>query len=346
MSLCLCYSASVCGNHSNSVWSAPVQDPRVIVIDEVAVRDIDVLPNAVSAHPVDERQEAKIKLGKQLFFDGRLSRNNQVSCAYCHIPGSGFADPHPTSSGVDDLLGGRHAPTILNAAFNPAQFWDGRSSSLEEQALGPIQNPIEMAETADHLSAKLQKVAGYQQQFKEIFGAEVSLQRIAEAIAAFERTLISANSPFDKYMTGNAAAMGDAAIRGMSLFKGKARCILCHNGPNFTDNRYHNLGVPQLGPQMEDWGRYYVTGEKRDKGAFKTTTLRSVLETSPYMHNGAFLSLDYVVDFFDRGGGPNPYLSPLMKPLGLTQDEKSSLVAFLEALTGESLRLDAPDLPQ
>ncbi|WP_447977954.1 cytochrome-c peroxidase [Candidatus Nitrospira bockiana] len=317
----------------------------LVILDGIAVPDIGPLPSSVPGAVNDERSSAKIALGKQLYFDGRLSRNDRVSCAYCHIPGSGFADPHPTSAGVDDLVGGRQAPTILNAAFNPWQFWDGRARSLEEQALGPIQNPIEMAETAEHLSAKLQRITGYQRQFQEVFGAEVSLPRIAEAIAAFERTLISKNSAFDRYLAGDAKAMDEAAIRGLELFKGKARCILCHNGPNFTDNQFHNLGVPQVGRQQEDLGRYYVTGEERDKGAFKTPTLRSVLETAPYMHDGVFLTLEEVVDFLDQGGGPNPHLSPLMQPLGLTAEEKAELVAFLEALTGEPLKIEMPVLP-
>jgi cytochrome c peroxidase len=315
-----------------------------VILDGVTVPDIGPLPS--SAHGSDtERLKAKVELGKQLYFDGRLSRNNEVSCAYCHIPGAGFADPHPTSTGIGDQLGGRQAPTILNTALNRLQFWDGRATSLEEQALGPIQNPIEMGETAEHLAAKLQDVPGYRQQFKAVFGEEVSLPRITEAIAAFERTLVSANSPFDKYMAGDSKAMSEAAIRGLRLFKDKARCILCHNGLNFTDNQFHNLGVPQVGPQKQDLGRYEVTKQDRDRGAFKTPTLRSVLETAPYMHDGAFLTLDEVVEFLNRGGGANSHLSPLIKPLSLTDGDKQDLVAFLEALTGEAPKLEVPMLP-
>lgn len=312
----------------------------VVVIDGITVPDIGVMP---AGPPIHDR--AKVELGKQLFFDSRLSKNNKVSCSYCHIPGAGFADPHPTSAGIDDLLGGRQAPTILNAAFNQFQFWDGRAGSLEEQATGPIQNPIEMAETPEHLVAKLKKVKGYQRKFRKVFGADISFQRITQAIATFERTIISRNSSFDKYLMGQTAAMDESAIRGMGLFKGKARCILCHNGPNFTDNQFHNLGVPQVGPLKEDLGRYAVTKQERDKGAFKTPTLRSVLETAPYMHDGAFLTLEEVIAFLDQGGAPNPYLSSLMKPLGLTEEEKKDLVSFLEALTGEPLKIDPPRLP-
>jgi cytochrome c peroxidase len=316
----------------------------LVLLEGMEVPDIAPLPSFVSGLGT-ERQKAKVELGKQLFFDGRLSKNNQVSCAYCHIPGAGFADPHPTSTGVHDQLGSRQAPTILNAAFNPVQFWDGRASSLEEQAMGPIQNPIEMAETAEHLSAKLQAIPGYRRQFREVFGEDVSLPKIAHAIAAFERTLVSTNSPFDKYAEGDSKAMSEIAIQGLQLFKGKARCMLCHNGANFTDNQFHNLGVPQVGPQKEDSGRYQVTGQERDRGAFKTPTLRSVIETAPYMHDGVFLTLEDVVEFLDKGGGANPHLSPLMKPLALTDGEKHALVAFLEALTGGSPKIDVPPLP-
>lgn len=318
---------------------------EIIVVDGIPVPDIGPLPAPVPVPTGNVRHTATIKLGRQLFFDGRLSRNNQVSCAYCHIPGSGFSDPHPTSLGVDDLIGGRQAPTVLNTAFSPLLFWDGRAKSLEEQSLGPIQNPVEMAETLDHLVAKLQTVKGYRQQFRNVFGTEITPQGISEAIAAFARTLISTNSAFDQYSLGNKQAMSEAAIRGMVLFKNKARCILCHNGPNFTDSQFHNLGVPQVGPLKVDLGRYDVTRQERDKGAFKTPTLRSILETAPYRHDGVFLSLEEVIDFLDNGGGANPNLSPLMKPLGLTQEEKADLLAFLETLTGAPLMIEPPQLP-
>jgi cytochrome c peroxidase len=325
----------------------PLSPPsRTIVLEGISVPDIGPLPAPLPVPAGDTRHLAKIELGRQLFFDGRLSRNNQISCAYCHIPGSGFSDPHPTSLGVDDLIGGRQAPTVLNTAFSPLLFWDGRAKSLEEQTLGPIQNPLEMAETLDHLVSKLQTVKGYRQQFRNVFGTEITPQGVSEAIAAFVRTLISTNSAFDQYSRGNKRAMNEAAIRGMALFKNKARCILCHNGPNFTDNQFHNLGVPQVGPIKVDLGRYDVTGQDRDKGAFKTPTLRNILETAPYMHDGVFLSLEEVIEFLDKGGGPNQNLSTLMKPLGLTQEEKSDLLAFLESLTGAPLKIDPPQLPQ
>jgi cytochrome c peroxidase len=317
-----------------------------VAIDGMTVPNIGPLPTSVPGPSTNLNYTAKVDLGKQLFFDGRLSKNNSVSCAFCHTPGSGFADPRQTSIGVDGGVGGRQAPTVYNTAFNHLQFWDGRARSLEEQAIGPIQNPVEMAETHENVVKKLGKIKRYQQQFRAVFGTDVNLQGIAEALAAYERTVISTDSAFDKYAMGDAKAMSEAAVRGMALFKGKARCIACHNGSNFTDNQFHNLGVPQVGPMKEDLGRYEVTRAVNDKGAFKTPTLRSITETAPYMHDGAFKTLEEVVDFLDKGGGANPNLSTLIKPLGLTPEEKADLVAFLKALTGEPIKFVMPKLPK
>lgn len=325
----------------HSVFSA-----GTVTVDEMTVPDIGPLPTVVPVPATNLNYKAKVELGRQLYFDGRLSKNNAISCAFCHNPLTGFADPRQTSIGVGGGVGGRQAPTVYNTGFIPHQFWDGRAGSLEEQAIGPIVNPVEMAETHENVVKKLGKIKGYQQQFRAVFGTDVNLQGIAEAIAAYERTIVSTNSAFDKYVLGDTTAMDQAAVRGMALFKGKARCILCHNGPNFTDNEFHNLGVPQVGPMKEDVGRYSVTRQERDRGAFKTPTLRSIMETAPYMHDGVFGTLEEVVDFLNDGGGPNPNLSPLIKPLGLTQQEKADLVAFLKALTGEPITFKMPTLPK
>ncbi len=339
-------SVVVTGDRHAQASPAAEGMPGTVTIDGMTVPDIGPLPTAVPMPSANLTYQAKIELGKQLYFDGRLSKNNAVSCAFCHTPGAGFADPRQTSIGVDGKVGGRQAPTVYNTAFNHLQFWDGRARSLEEQAIGPIQNPVEMAETHENVVKKLGKIKGYREQFRAVFGTEVNLQGIAEAIAAYERTILSTNSAFDKYVLGDKTAMDEAAVRGMALFKGKARCILCHNGPNFTDGKFHNLGVPQVGPMKEDLGRYYVTRLEKDKGAFKTPTLRSITETAPYMHDGAFKTLEEVIDFLDKGGGPNPNLSPLIKPLGLTAEEKADLLAFLKALTGEPIKFEMPKLPK
>jgi cytochrome c peroxidase len=334
------------GNMSGQASPFDPSPHGTITIDGMTVPDIGPLPTVIPVPATNFNYAAKVELGKQLYFDGRLSKNNAISCAFCHNPGTGFADARQTSIGVGGGVGGRQSPTVYNTAFNQFQFWDGRARSLEEQAIGPIHNPVEMAETHEHVVAKLGKIKGYQQQFRAVFGTEVNLQNIAEAIAAYERTVLSTNSAFDKYVSGDAKAMDDAAVRGLALFKGKARCILCHNGANFTDNQFHNLGVPQVGPMTEDLGRFAVTRAEKDKGAFKTPTLRSITETSPYMHDGAFKTLEEVVEFMDQGGGSNAHLSPLVKPLSLTAEERGDLVTFLKALTGESIRFTMPSLPK
>mgnify|MGYP003424811738 FL=1 len=336
------------GAGSGSVQASPSgHAPHgTVTIDGVTVPDVGPLPTVVPIPSSNLNYTAKIELGKQLYFDGRLSKNNAISCAFCHNPGTGFADPRQTSIGVGGGGGGRQSPTVYNTGLNHVQFWDGRARSLEEQAIGPIHNPVEMAETHEHVVAKLGKIKGYQQQFRAVFGTDVNLQGIAEAIAAYERTVLSTNSAFDKYVLGAQKAMDEAAVRGLALFKGKARCILCHNGPNFTDNQFHNLGVPQVGPMKEDLGRFAVSRAEKDRGAFKTPTLRSITETAPYMHDGAFKTLEEVVEFMDQGGGSNPNLSPLVKPLNLTAEEKSDLVAFLKALAGEPIPFSMPQLPK
>lgn len=295
----------------------------------------------------------KIELGKKLFFDPRLSGNNWISCATCHNPTLGFADGLPRMlGGPNSKEGGRNTPTIINCAYNELQFWDGRAATLEEQALGPIQNPNEMNETLDNVVKKLNSMPEYVGAFKEVFGTDVTANGIAKAIAAFERTIVFANSPFDRYMLGDESAMSESAIRGMYLFNTKAECIKCHNGPNFTDNKFHNIGVPADGPLKEDLGRYDVTKNDADKGAFKTPTLRNITETAPYMHNGFFPTLFEVVQFYNGGGGRSENKSPDIHGLNLTAQEVNDLTEFLKALTGElvhvkyePMSLGYPNLP-
>jgi cytochrome c peroxidase len=289
--------------------------------------------------------EAKVELGRMLFFDPRLSKDNTISCASCHVPAAGFADPRQFSLGMGGQQGGRNAPTVLNTGYQTLQFWDGRAGSLEEQALGPVQNPIEMAETPPNVVKKLKAVPEYRKRFKEVFGTEVTKEGIARAVAAFERTVVSTNSAFDKYVAGDKKALSDSAQRGLALFPGKARCVSCHNGPNFTDNKFHNIGVPQVGPLKEDLGRYAVTKQDKDRGAFKTPTLRSVALTAPYMHDGVFKTLEEVIEFYNKGGESAAGKDTLITALNLTAQEKKDLVEFLKSLTGESLKVSMPKLP-
>lgn len=278
---------------------------------------------------------AKIALGKMLYFDKRLSADGTVACASCHAPRFGFTDGQPVSTGIKGQKGGRSAPTVINRLFSKEQFWDGRAADLEDQALGPIQNPIEMGNTLENVVATLKKVPSYVKAFEQAFGdPDITSKRIAQAIASFERTVLSGNSPFDRYEAGDKGALSASARRGLALFRGKARCQVCHAGFNFTDEGYHNLGVGMDQPNP-DLGRNDLTKKEEDKGAFKTPTLRHIHATAPYMHDGSIKTLRQVVAFYNKGGTANPYLSKEIKPLNLTDQEKADLVAFLHALTGE-----------
>ena len=294
---------------------------------------------------------AKVALGWQLFYDVRLSVDNTISCASCHLPSAGFADPRTGSVGVGAAVGGRQAPTVINAAFNGTQFWDGRSPSLEHQALGPIQNPIEMAFTLEGLEQRLNMIRGYRQQFQQVFGADsISADLVAKAIASFERVVLSGNSPWDRWeQERDTAAVSEAARRGGELASGKARCTACHAGTTFSDapfDLYHNIGVG-MNDAEPDPGRYGVTEEEEDMGTFKTPTLRHVTETAPYMHDGSIATLAEVIDYYDGGGEPNQWLDVKMRPLGLTDQEKEDLLAFLETLSGQvpEWTRRAPPLP-
>lgn len=282
---------------------------------------------------------AKIALGRHLYFDTRLSRDDTVSCATCHDPGHGFAEPRKTSTGVGGKVGGRNAPTVINRLFSSDQFWDGRAADLEAQAKGPITNPIEMAMDSEAaVIRKVSAIAGYREEFRQAFGTdEVTMDRIAQAIAAYERTVVSGDSPYDRYQAGDGKALTAQQARGLALFNGKANCVTCHASFNFTDENYHNLGVgwDESKKALADVGRAKVTNAAGDTGAFKTPTLRNVARTAPYMHDGSEETLRDVVVLYNRGGNANPNLSPKMKPLGLTDAEIADLVAFLDALTGE-----------
>lgn len=277
----------------------------------------------------------KAELGRILYFDPRLSGDNTVSCASCHMPSKGFGDGRPVSTGIRGQKGGRNAPTVINRAYSGAQFWDGRAPSLEEQAKGPIANPIEMGQTHEAMTRSLQNIEGYRKLFKQVFGTEtVTIDDTAKAIATFERTVLSGNSPYDRYKAGDKKAMSPAQVRGMTVFFDKGKCDVCHEGVNFTLNMYANLGVGINKPEP-DLGRFVVTKNPADWGAFKTPTLRDIEHTGPYMHDGSIETLEEVVEYYDRGGTPNKNLDARMKPLHLTAQEKSDLVAFLKALSGE-----------
>ena len=296
------------------------------------------------SHPKDNLPtEEKIALGKQLYFDGRLSADNKVACASCHDPAKGFSNGDQFATGVEGKKGGRNSPTVINAALQKFQFWDGRAKSLEEQALGPIQNPIEMNLSLDAVVAKLNAIEGYKSQFQKVFGTDVTSDGIAKAIAAYERTILSGDAPYDKFKAGDKSALSDSAQRGMKLFFGKANCVACHSGPNFTDNGFHNVGLPGM-----DEGRAAISKSEGDKGAFKTPTLREISKSAPYMHDGSLKTLEEVVAHYIKGGTPNPHLDEEIFPLKLSADEAADLITFMkEGLSSTSYPAHtAPELPQ
>jgi cytochrome c peroxidase len=290
---------------------------------------------------------AKAELGRYLYFDPRLSADGTVSCATCHDPRHGFTDGAAVSTGIRGQRGNRSAPTVINRAYSLAQFWDGRAATLEEQVKGPIANPIEMGNSHDAMIATLEKLQGYRALFSKAFGSDgITVDRVAQAVATFERTILSGNSPYDRYKAGDKKAMTGAQVRGMNIFFDKAKCDSCHEGINFTLNAYANLGVG-TDKREPDVGRYAVTKDPADWGAFKTPTLRDVARTSPYMHDGSLANLYQVVNYYNKGGLPNKNLSEKIKPLKLTEQEKDDLVAFLNALTGDVTRVAAPQkLPE
>jgi cytochrome c peroxidase len=313
--------------------------------------------------------DAKAKLGDMIFDEKRVSADDSVACNTCHSPRNGFTTHTEASRGVGDQLGKRNAPSILNAMFYKSLFWDGRAATLEEQATLPILNPVEMGQKdPKDVVAKLAAIPEFVQAFQQVFGHPVNWEDLGKALAAFERTRLSTEAPFDRFVHGDQKALNASQVRGWALFTGKARCGTCHGYdpalPLFGDNRFHNTGAAgqkqdynQLAKRAEEsataagskaeidklaletdyseLGRFLVTRKREDIGSFKTPFLRDVLLTGPYMHDGSQETLWDVVGFFNKGGERNPFLDAEMKPLGLTDTEVDDLVNFLGALTSD-----------
>ena len=303
-------------------------------VQQLGPQRLGPLPPVV-APPNNPPSSAKIHLGKQLYFDTRLSSDNTVSCATCHDPAKGWTDAGPTSKGIRGQMGGRRSPPVSNSAYNPLQFWDGRAASLEEQAKGPIQNPVEMGNTHEVMIHTLDTIPGYVDAFMRVFGeSPMTVQQVADAIAAFERTVVTTDSRFDRYVRGDHGALTALEQQGLEIFNGKGHCTACHWGPNFSDGRFHNIGVVEKDLKNPDQGRYVVTKNPRDMGAFKTPTVRDAALRAPYLHNGSEPSLESLIELYDRGGENlnRANLDPLIVPLGLSPQEKKALVAFIRAL--------------
>jgi len=286
------------------------------------------------APPDNPVTAVKAALGRKLFFDKRLSRDHSTSCATCHDPDLAFTDREPVAVGIDGQKGTRRSPRLINRVYGRSFFWDGRAQSLEEQALKPIENPLEMDLSLDQAVARLSADAAYAAAFQEVFQAAPETQYVAMALATYVRTIVSGDSRYDRYVAGDADALNAAERRGLELFRGKASCVVCHLGPNLTDEDFHNTGVGWDEGPAQDLGRAEFTAEERDKGAFRTPTLREVASAGPYMHDGSLKTLEDVVDFYSDGGKPNPYRDGEMLRLDLTAAEKADLVSFLNTLSG------------
>src|ERR1700757_4872526 len=352
----------------------PVKAPPVPVAGPLAgprpLKQVGLpIQQTLAEIPGDNPQSPdKIALGEKLFFEPRLSADGTVACASCHNPERAFTDGRPTSVGVQGRVGQRNAPTVLNALYNKKQFWDGRSETLEDQATMPLPNPIEMAKASlETAVATLRAIAEYKEEFEHVFGQDPTGLTLVRAIAAYERTLLSFDSPFDHFIAGDPNAIDDAAKRGWVLFNAKAKCNRCHASVNrdvtyFTDFEFHNIGIGILRHNVtllaleamqeiqkgdlpavdraaiqSDFsvlGRFLVTREEADVASFKTPTLRNVLVTAPYFHDGSMETLWYAVDHYNKGDGlKDPWLDDDIEPLALTEDEIDDLVAFMASLT-------------
>jgi cytochrome c peroxidase len=288
----------------------------------------------------------KVELGRMLYFDTRLSKDETVSCATCHDPMKGWTDQAPTSTGIDGQVGGANAPTVINAAYAKAQFWDGRAATLEEQALGPIENPIEMGHKLTDVVDLLNEIPEYKERFQKVFQTDVTSDGIAKAIATFERTILSGNSPYDRFKAGDEDAMTDAQKKGLELFE-SAGCDNCHKPPMFSNYAYQNAGVG-MDKDTPDEGRKAVTGEDGDLGKFRVPSLRELPNTGPYFHDGSGETLEAAVALMAGGGVENPNLSPMMKAVGkkgLSAEDQQNIVEFLKGLSGEYPIVEPPELP-
>lgn len=295
--------------------------------------------------PVSNEDDAeRVALGAALFFDPRLSASGQVSCATCHAPELAFTDQQRTSTGHAQQPGKRNAPTVLDKGAQTGFMWDGAAGDLERQALMPIVNPVEMANTHEAAAAAVQADTDYARRFLALTARdEITIEDIASALSAYQQSL-HVTTRFDLFLSGKTDLFTDQEIFGLHLFRTKARCMTCHSGPRLTDDKFHNIGLHYYGRKYEDLGRYALTGETADAGAFRTPSLRHVSKTAPYMHNGLFPHLRGIVNFYNHGGArpqPRPEIagdplfpetSPLLVELGLTEAEKAALLAYLETL--------------
>lgn len=321
----------------------------------------------VEPNPANPPTPERIALGKKLFFDNRISGSGNLNCGSCHLPDQGWTVSTPFSIANAGHVERRNSPTLINVGYNKNLIWDGRAPNLEKQALGSTTNPVHKGQDINKLMGILNADPEMVRMFQAAYGSKPNPDDFGKAMAVFQRhVIVTGDSAFDRYVKGEKQAMSASAVRGMELFKGKAGCIACHNGPNFTDSNFYNVGLarnprfdePELAEMLrfdakrmkvEDWeritddpGRYLVTKDQADWGKFKTPTLRNVAETAPYMHDGRYDTLEQVIDHFDRGGDAAQNKDPRIKPLGLAQREKEDLKTFLLELHGAVPKIAMP----
>jgi cytochrome c peroxidase len=344
------------------ILAVPWRSTSVDAADTTRLRGLDLYRPVPDDNPLTP---SRVDLGRRLFNERRLSRDGSKACVSCHNPRLAFTNGERFGKGVAGALGTRNVPALLNRAWGRSYFWDGRAATLEDQVLQPIVHPDELALSTAAIVA-LARSARYRDRFARAFGGSPSplvvfasrrtpviagrsidpyaglsgedaatMHQVAYALAAYVRTIQAGDSPYDRYVAGDRSALSETARRGLTVFRGKAGCTACHVGPTFSDEEFHNTGVAWRTGKLTDDGRAAVTKAQLHRGAFKTPTLREVARTAPYMHDGSFATLAEVVDFYDRGGAPNPSLDPQLRPLKLTSTEKQDLVAFLRSLSGK-----------
>jgi cytochrome c peroxidase len=321
----------------------PAEQPKAVA--ELPPPPLGLPP--VPIPPDNPMTPEKVELGKLLYFDKRVSKDGTVSCATCHDPKMAWAEHEPTSEGVGHQFGQRNAPTVINAAYATSQFWDGRAATLEEQAVGPVGNPIEMGHSMEAVVGSFSKIPEYEKRFQEVFGTGVTEDGFAKAVAAFERTVLSGNSPYDRLTKNNEEdALSEAQKHGLELFQ-KAGCADCHAPPLFSNYAFYNAGVG-MDKEKPDEGRKDVTGDDVDLGKFRVPALREVANTAPYFHDGSAKTLEDAVAVMAGGGLDNENLSGMLKVVReakLTDDDQKDLVEFLNALSGEYPIIEPPELP-
>lgn len=319
LSLCVALTAGVLAGCGNDFYQAPV-------------------PAGFPELPVpagNALTEARVALGKRLFYDKQLSRTHEVACGSCHLADNAFSDPRQVSVGVEGRTGTRNSPSLVNLAYGTSFFWDGGASTLEQQVIAPIINPLEMDSKMGDVTKKLAQDPSYLEAFRDAYGTEPTAGSLTKALASFLRTIVSGDSRVDRYQNGDRSALNEAEKRGLEIFSGeRGECFHCHVGFNYTNNGFRN---DNLYAAYDDIGRAKVTELESDVGKFKVPTLRNVAVTAPYMHDGSLATLEDVVEHYSTGGVPNPTSDAIIQPLDLTAEEKADLVAFLRALTDETL---------